>query len=183
MADVSDQQGQQLLASVGNENWQSAFELSGTYLKDMKDDDERLPRLRYIYLFTAAGKVCEHQMSFEDLEKITTGFAGKQIIFPWRPIATDDNSPKLNAIKRQKESENLFVAATNKEGTTVHDFEYIKLAEPFDLKSHNGELASVSGLIDSVEPQPKENRTAALLVVMRIHISKAQVKLKPPEAG
>ena len=52
----------------------------------MKDDDKRLLRLRYIYLYVAAGKVTEGKMEFEDFAKSAKEFVGKDVVLPYRPI-------------------------------------------------------------------------------------------------
>ena len=143
----------------------------------MKEDDKRLPRLRYIYLYAAAGKVSEGEMSFDDLERSVKDFIGKEVVLPYRPI-TQDCKGALNFIcGSEGAKDKLFVAATNKTGTTIHSFEYVQLKESFDIASHEGEEASVGGIMEAIKPNPNRSRA----IVMRIYISKGFIKLKEQE--
>ena len=54
---VTDDDFQKVLVAVSNQEWENAVALSAKFLKQIKDDDERLLRLRYIYLYAAAGMV------------------------------------------------------------------------------------------------------------------------------
>jgi hypothetical protein len=179
---VSEAQWRSVLVAVSNEEWGTAVELSSKFLKQLKADDERLPRLRYIYLYAAAGKVSEGEMSFDELGQSLKDFIGKEVVLPYRPIARHCRGD-LNFICPGEGGKNqLVVAATNKAGTTIHAFEYTQLKEPFDLASHDGEEASVSGTIDTIQPNPNKSR----FLVMRMYISGASVSLKkraPQKAG
>lgn len=174
-ADVTDTQWEALLKAAGSEDWNQGFALSAKYLKEFKEGDARLARLRYILLYTAAGKVSEGEMSYDDLPAITKELVGKNIVLPYRQIAINPKLGDLNFIVRPMDTDGeLFVAATNKAGTTIHDFEYIKLKDGFDLEGHDGQYASISGVIDAIKPNP--NKSAA--IVLRIYISNGSVKLK-----
>jgi hypothetical protein len=78
---VAAEQWRQLLVAVSNEEWDAAFGLSTKLLGEMKQDDEakRLPLLRYIHMYAAAGRVTEGRMSFEQLEQALKEFAGKEV--------------------------------------------------------------------------------------------------------
>ena len=171
---VSDDDFQKVLVAVSSEDWDTAVDLSKKYLKQMKADDERLPRLRYIYLYSAAGKVSEGRMEFDELTKSTKEFVGKNLVLPFRPITLD--CPRaMNFICPSKESKDrVFIAASNRTGTTILAFEYVQLKEPFDFASHEGEAASIVGDIQSIQPNPNKSRA----IVMRLYISNAVIKLK-----
>lgn len=178
--EVTDTQWETLLTAAGNEDWNQGFDLAAKYLKELKESDARLPRLRYIFLYTAAGKVSEGKMSYDDLPTITKDLIGKEIVLPYRQIATNPKPGDLNFILKPKDADGqLFVAATNKAGTTIHDFEYIKLKDGFDLEGHDEQYASISGVIDAIKPNP--NKSAA--IVLRIYISNGSVKLKEPSVS
>ena len=174
-AEVTDTQWKALLKAASDEDWNEGFDLARQYLQQLDGSDERLPRLRYIYLYTAAGKVSEGSMSYDRLPEITKNVVGKQIVLPYRQISTAPKPGDLNFIVEPKESKGqLFVAATNKAGTTIHDFEYIKLKDAFDLASHDDQYASVSGVVDDIKPNP--NKSAA--IVFRIYISSGCVAIR-----
>jgi hypothetical protein len=176
---VTDDEYQKVLIAVSNEDWDTAVELSSKYLKQMKTEDERLPRLRYICLYSAAGKVSEGRMEFDDLARSAKEFVGKNVALPYRPITLECQGA-LNFICPSKDSKDrLLVAAANKTGTTILSFEYVHLKEPFDFASHEDEAASIAGNIEAIVPNPNQSRA----IVMRFYISDATIKLKenPPE--
>ena len=179
---VTDDEFQKLLVAVSNEDWDTAAGLSSKYLRQMKIDDERLPRLRYIYLYSAAGRVSEGRMEFDDLATSAKEFIGKSVVLPYRPITLECRGA-LNFICPSKDAKDkLVVAATNKTGTTILAFEYVQLKEPFDFASHEDEEASIIGYIQAIVPNPNKSRA----IVMRFYISDASIKLKqssPKEAG
>ena len=171
---VTDDDFQSLLVAVSNEEWNKTVALASQYLKQMKSDDERLPRLRYIYLYGAAGKTSEGTMEFEDLAKLSRDFVGKDIAVPYRPI-TGNCSRALNFICPSKDAKDKFmVAASNKTGTTILAFEYVTLKEAFDFSSHEGETASVEGVVQALTPNPNKSRA----IVMRIYIANAVLRLR-----
>jgi len=71
------------------------------------------------------------------------------------------------------------VAATSKKGSTIHDFEYIKLKDGFNVEGHDAQYASISGVIDAIKPNPNKS----LAFVLRIYISNGSVKLKDTGSG
>ncbi|MCM3872626.1 MAG: hypothetical protein ND895_18245 [Pyrinomonadaceae bacterium] len=171
---VTDDEFQRVLEAVSNEDWDTTVGLSSKYLKQMKADDERLPRLRYIYLYAAAGRVSAGRMEFDDLAQSAKEFVGKSVAVPYRPITLECRGA-LNFICPSKDSrDKLVVAATNKTGTTILAFEYTQLKEPFDFASHEDEEASIIGTIEAIVPNPNKSRA----IVMRLYISDAILKLK-----
>lgn len=171
---VTDDHFQSLLVAVSNEEWDKTVSLASEYLKQMKSDDERLPRLRYIYLYGAAGKTSEGRMEFEDLTKLSRDFVGKDIAVPYRPI-TSDCGRTFNFICPSKGAKDKFmVAASNKTATTILAFEYVTLKEAFDFSSHEGETASVEGVVQAITPNPNKSRA----IVMRIYIVNAVLRLR-----
>lgn len=175
--EVTEAQWHDVLVAVTNEEWSTTVELSSRYLKQLKESDERLPRLRYIYLYAAAGKVSEGEMSYDELEKSVKDFVGKEVVLPYRTIALHCRGDLNFICPDDKDKDKLMVAATNKMGTNIHAFEYVQLKEPFDFASHDGEEASISGTIDSIQPNPNKSR----VLVMRLYISKASVNLSKQE--
>ena len=173
-AEVSEKQWQDVLIAVSNEEWDKAFQLASQYIKQLKLDDERLPRLRYIYLYAAAGRVSAGAMSFEELERVTKDFVSKEIVLPFRTIATDCHGDLNFICATEATKDKLIIAAANKAGTNIHAFEYVILKEKFDAASHQGEHASIAGVVDAIKLNPNKSR----FLVMRIYISGGVVILQ-----
>jgi hypothetical protein len=172
----TDENFQKLIVAVSSEQWDSAVDLSSQLLKQLKPDDERLLRVRYIYLYSAAGKVSEGRMEFDDLAKSTKDFVGKQVVLPRRPITLECRGD-MNFICPSGESKTKFmIAAANKTGTTILAFEYVQLKEPFDFAKHVDRPASVIGNIEAVVPNPNKSRA----IVMRLFISDATIEVRTP---
>lgn len=175
LAESTDEQWKGLLSAVNEEDWKSGYKLSVDLLKDLQENDDRLPRLRYMYLYTAAGKVSQGKMTFEELETAVKPMVGKYVVFPYRPLTIDSHGSPLNFISGDKsDKKKLFTVATNQDGTTVHAFEYITLKNDFELEEHDGEPASVSGTIEKIEPNPNKSQA----IVLRVYVIDAELSLK-----
>jgi len=176
---VTDDDFQKVLVAVSNEDWDAAVALSSKFLKQMKDDDKRLLRLRYIYLYAAAGMVTDGRMEFDDFAKATKEFVGKEVEVPYRPITLECRGAMNFICPSNEKRDRATVAATNKTGTSILAFEYTQLKEPFDFAHHQDETASISGTIDAIVPNPNKSR----FLVMRLFISNGEIHLndKPPK--
>ena len=173
-SDVSDSEFQSVLNAVSNEDWDSAVALSSKFMKRMKSTDDRLPRLRYICLYSAAGKVSEGRMEFDEFHELAKEFIGKYFVLPYRPI-TAECKGALNFICQSRGSNNrLMVGAANKSGTSIFAFEYVELKDSFDFASHENEQASIAGTVQAINPNPNKSRA----IVMRLYISDAVIRLK-----
>lgn len=173
-AEVSEKQWQEVLSAVSGEQWGAAFALASKYLKLLKEDDERLPRLRYIYLYSAAGRVSVGGMGYEELERVVKDFAGKEVALPYRTVLAKCQG-ELNFICGSQDSgDRLMATATNRMGTTILAFEYVQLKEKFDAASHEGEEASIGGRIDAVKPNPNRSN----FLILRIYVTDGFIKLK-----
>ena len=171
---VTDDDFQKVLVAVSNEDWDAAVALSSKFLKQMTDDDKRLVRLRYIYLYATAGMVTNGKMEFDDFAKSTKEFVGKEVEFPYRPIALECRGAMNFICPSSEKRDRATVAATNKTGTSILAFEYTQLKEPFDFAHHENEAASISGTIDSIVPNPNKSR----FLVMRLFISNGVIHLE-----
>jgi hypothetical protein len=170
---VPDDAFQKLLVAVSNEDWDTAVALSSKFLKQMKDEDKRLLRLRYIYLYAAAGKVTDGKMEFEDFAKSTKEFVGKDVVLPYRPITLECKGAMNFICPSNQKQDRAMVAATNKTGTSILAFEYVQLKEPFDFAHHEDETASIFGNIDAIVPNSNKSR----FLVMRLFISNGVIHL------
>lgn len=173
-ATVTDDDFQKILVAVSNEDWDTALFLSSRSLKQIKDDDKRLLRLRYIYLYAAAGKVTDGKMDFDYLAKLAKQLVGKDVVLPYRPITMKCRGAMNFICPSGDKNDRVMVTATNKAGTSILAFEYVQLKEPFDFAHHEDDAASISGTIDSIVPNPNKSRA----IVMRLFISNAVVHLE-----
>jgi len=169
-AEVSAEQWQNLLLAAGDEKWTAAVDLAAKCLADMSPDDERLPRLRYMYIYVLAGKYSQGHMSYDQFAASLKPFVGQKVVLPYREISSTNG---FNFIIPQTEAPTkLMVSASNKSGTTILAFEYVTLKQSFDWKNHQGEKASVHAVIDSITPSKSR------AVVMRVRMSQGEIVLK-----
>jgi hypothetical protein len=175
---ITDTQWKELITALKSENWESAFALSSDYMKLMKEDDEMktLARLRYMYLYSAAGKVSEDKMSFETLEKTVKDFVGKEILAPYRKIKLDCRGEFNFICPSEENKKRTMTTAANKPGTSIFAFEYADLKETVDFARNSGKQAAVGGIVKDIVPNP--NKTT--IVIMRIYISDGYIKLPEP---
>jgi hypothetical protein len=171
---VTDDEFQKVLVAVSNEEWEAAVALSSKLLKQMKDEDKRLVRLRYIYLYAASGMVTTGKMEFEDFAKSAKEFVGKEVECPYRPITLECRGAFNFICPSNEKQDRATVAASNKTGTSILAFEYTQLKEPFDFARHEDEAASISGTIDAIVPNPNKSR----FLVMRLFITNGIINLK-----
>ena len=174
---LTEKQWSDLVAALEKEDWVMAEKLSWDYLMLAKTDDEaKTPaRLRYMYLYSAAGKVAAGKMSYADLEKRIKDFAGREIVFPYRSVKKECRAGfDSNTVCRGNDNKRFFITGTNHDITTIHDFEYIQLKDDFDFEKNDGKLAMIIGRIDSIAPNPNRSN----LLILRIYVSDAYVKLK-----
>jgi len=173
---VSDDDFQKVLVAASTEDWDSAVALSSKFLKQMKADDKRITRLRYIYLYAAAGKVTDGKMDFDDFTQSAKEFVGKEIELPYRPIKLECKGGMNFICPSNDKPDRVMIAATNKTGTSILAFEYVQLKEPFDFARHEGDKASISGKIDAIVPNPNKSR----FLVMRLYVSDGVINLYEP---
>ena len=171
---VSDEDFQKVLVAASNEDWGTAVSLSSKFMNQMKDDDKRLLRLRYIYLYAAAGKVTDGKMEFDELAKLAKELVGKAVELPYRPLTMECRGALNFICPSGEKQDRVMVAASNKTGTSILAFEYVQLKEPFDFEHHENEAASIFGTIDSILPNPNKSRA----IVMRLFISNGVINLK-----
>ena len=65
----------------------------------------------------------------------------------------------------------FMVVAANQTNTTIHAFEYVKLQRAVDFSAHVDELASITGTLSRIEPNPNKSHA----IVLRIYIDDATV--------
>jgi hypothetical protein len=174
---LTDEQWMPLYKALETEDWDTGEKLASKYLDEVKPQagDNTLGRLRFIYLYTAAGRISAGKMTYDDLEKRIKGMAGKEIVFPGRFIkAKCQAGVDFNAVCKSDGAYDLMITSSNRAGTSIHSFEYIKLKEKIDWAKTDGRVAAIIGTIDSIEPNPNKSR----VLIMRIYVTDAHIKLK-----
>ena len=174
---LTDEQWTPLYQALETEDWATAEKLASKYLDEVKPeaDNNTLGRLRFMYLFSAAGRIGAGKMSYDDLQKRIGEMAGKEIVFPGRYLkANCRGGVDFNALCKSDGPHDIMVTSTGRDATTIFSFEYIKLKEKLDWTKTDGKVASISGTIESIAPNPNKSR----LLIMRIYITDGRVRLK-----
>ena len=174
--ELTNKQWEDLFTALENENWDTAFDLSTKYLKQLNDSDEAksIGNLRYICLYSAAGKVSAGKMTYEKLGEFVKDFVGKKLVFPFRQISAKCGSG-LNFICFSDGVKNkALVAAANQAGTSILAFEYLQLKVDFDYTKYDGKEAAAAGIAKSIVPNPNKST----IVILRIYISDGSIMLR-----
>ncbi len=168
-------QWKSLLKALSTEDWDSAYRLSGTLLEQTKTEnsEKELAKLRYMFLYSAAGRVLAGKMTYDELEKVVKPFVGTEVVLPFRTVLAQCGiGNNLNFIcADNKDKKSLLVPATNQKGTTILIFEYYKFKDDPKLAGLAGSDVSLYGTITSIVPNP--NRSD--LIILRIYVEDAKV--------
>jgi len=144
------------------ENWErSAFYASGLLRRLKIDNDKKqIARLRYFYLFSLAGKIlklheekktAELEAAWLEMDKAVSESIGKEFILPAREYRSicDKN---LNFVCPVKDNEKAFrTAATNKEATAIHSFDYVLFDKTIDFSTYSDKQFFLGGTLKRVE--------------------------------
>ena len=173
----ADKKWNDLLTALESENWVTSADLSSLYLSQAQNsiDAASAAKLRFMYLYSAAGRVSEGKQTFDDLEKQVKQFVGKDITIPFQKIRSKcERGPLFNTICAGESGNQAMITASNAAATTIHAFVYIRLKEKFDFANNDEKIGSVSGRIDSIALNPNKS----LFLIMRIYISDAGISVK-----
>lgn len=157
------------------ENWDKSSALAAQNLQRLKTDNpkKQLAQLRYIYLYSLAGKVSEGKMTFAEFERVAKTFVGQEFMLVSRQLLADC-STKVNYICAAKNNERVLrVTATNRSATKIHLFEYVVLNERFDVRANSEKLAFLGGNLKKVE----SNLYKSDMKIMRLVFDKGYVKV------
>lgn len=157
------------------ENWEKVSTLAAQNLQKLKTDNQKkqLAQLRYIYLYSLAGKVSEGKMAFAEFERIANTFIGQEFLLVSRQLLADCKT-KVNYICAAKDNDRVLrVTATNRSGTAIHLFEYVVLSERFDLRANSEKLAFLGGNLKKVE----SNLYKPEMKIARLIFDKGYVKV------
>lgn len=159
------------------DNWAKSARLAEDYLEKLKFEtpDRQIARLRYIYLYSLAGKVlgysfaersAEEEKAREELKRVSNEMIGKRFMLPVRRILNECGDV-LNYICPAKNKPGfLFVVAANQTGTIASpSIEYFDMGLKFDIEKHDKKAAVLTGVLDRVEINPERSN----VWIMRIY--------------
>lgn len=167
LKEISAAEWNSLVAALEGEEWTRASSLASAAIAKLKldNDKKQLARLRYFYLYALAGKAASGKMTYSELEKIVDGFIGQEFLMPSREFLSDC-SQKVNYICPVKADDTtLRVTATNKSGTEIHSFEYVKLNEKIDFAAHAGKSAFLGGVLREAEIKPYKKNISIMRLI------------------
>ncbi len=159
---IPDKEWSVMIDFLKKENWDSAAFYSSGLMRRLKNDNDKkqIAQLRYLYLFSLAGKImkyhetgktAEKENAWTEMDKAVTEFTGKEFILPAREYRSicDKN---LNFICPVLGNDKAFrTAATNKEATTIHSFDYVVFDKTVDLKQFADKQIFLGGTLKRVE--------------------------------
>ena len=161
-ATISEVEWKVLTDSLTAENWdKSAFYASGL-LNRLKADNDRkqVAQLRYFYLFSLAGKIlkahdagkkADEEDAWKELDKAADALIGKEFVLPPREYRANCEKT-LNFICGVKDNEKAFrTTATNKDGTSIHSFDYVVFDKKIELKQFPDKQVFLGGTLKKVE--------------------------------
>lgn len=142
-----------IVEAFNKEDWSQAAFLTQTALGKLKNDNDKkqLAQLRYFYLYALAGKAAGDKISYAELVKTANQFIGKEFLMPSRRFLNRCTA-KVNYICPVAGNEKAVrVTATNKSGSAIHSFEYVKLSEKADVSVNEGKEAFLGGTLQQAE--------------------------------
>jgi hypothetical protein len=185
---IPDADWRVLIDAVEAESWEKSATLAARYLTKIKieNDKKQLARLRYILLYAMAGKIVsasfagkkpEENKARVELKNAADGFLEKEFFMPSREISGDCEG-KLNFICGSKQQKNVLrVTATNRAGTAIYSFDYIRLKENFRLTENIGKHAVIGGVMKKIEFNPNESN----VWIMRLFFENGSVNIVPEQ--
>ncbi len=149
-----------------------------------ENSKKQIARLRYILLYTLAGKIVEAALAGKkpeeakariEHERAANGFLEKEFFMPSREIS-DDCDGRLNYVCRSKQQKNVLrVTATSQAGTAIHSFEYLRLKETFSITESIGKEVVLSGVLKKIEFNPNKSN----VWIMRLFFENGSVNVVP----
>lgn len=160
--EISVEDWGRLESALLREDWGAAALLSNEYLQKLEIETKngQLARLRYIYIYSLAGKIIAHSLLGEktdevntrrQLEKATQDLIGKQFVFPVRKILANCQGV-VNYVCESKENPGfLRISATNHAGNAIHSFEYIDMNSLVNTTKHDKKDIILGGFLKAVK--------------------------------
>jgi hypothetical protein len=159
---ISDNEWKILTDALTAENWDTSSFYAGNLLNRLKIDNERrqIAQLRYFYLFSLAGRIhkardagkkTNEEEAWKELDKAVNALIGKEFLLPPREYRNSCEKV-LNFVCPVQNNEKAFrTAATNKDGTAIHSFDYVVFEKNVDLKMYLDKQVFLGGTLKKVE--------------------------------
>lgn len=167
LTEISDIEWNAITDALEKENWALAARLSSIAYGKLRNENDKkqLAQLRYFYLFSLAGKAANGEMPYPQLEEIADSFIGSEFLMPSREFLADCTQ-KVNYICAVKDDDDtLRVTATNKSGSEIHWFEYVKLTDKVDVAAVAGKSAFIGGTLERTEINDYQQSNSILRLI------------------
>lgn len=183
-AEFTDKEWKFLTDSVQTEDWEKSAFLASQLINRMSVDNDKkqLAQLRYIYLYSLAGKIVAYSLAGkkieeaaarEELSRAADDFVGQEFLMPPRRFLGECKQA-LNYICTVKDNENaLRVTAANQEATAIHSFEVVLFDEKVDLREFTGKDAFLGGTFVKYE----FNASSSNLWITRLSFVKGFIRV------
>ena len=159
VSEISNVEWNEITKALEVENWDKATLLSSIALRKLTTDNDKkqLASLRYFYLYSLAGKIQAKTTTYAEFEKISQAFIGKDFLMPSRRVSADCAGKVNYVCEVINDAMSVRVTATNKTANLIHFFEYTQLNEFFDVSINNRKKVFLSGKLEKVESDLKNN--------------------------
>ncbi|MFM6933857.1 MAG: hypothetical protein ACKOXP_00290 [Flavobacteriales bacterium] len=164
---------QEIIPYLEKEDWKFTFKRSGALLAANPTDSSDLHAMMvYIRLYSGAGLVSEHKLSYKKLADAVRPLIGQYVLMAAHPYAKGE-AGGLNVTYVEKDSSQwtAFTSASNQAGTSIFCFEHMALKKaplPYKVKS----FIRCGGILQDIEFNPNEST----IWIMRLKVSDAFVR-------
>ena len=151
----SDKAYEQLLTSLGKEDWAAADKTCLQLLESAANTDAMQRRqkvLRYMHIFATAGLLNEKKLTQQQALKKVAYLKGKEVIMPAHPFR---RNCYVNCTQFAEEANTFFTGANNTAGTQIFAFEYVTIKSGIKETKEEleGKLIELSGVLSDVVVQ------------------------------
>lgn len=159
---ISDAEWKVLTNDLQAEDWTKAAAAAARYLNKLKIDNDKkqLAQLRYLRLYTLAGKIlavqgakvpADNDALWKELDDAVSEFNGEELVLPPHRYMNDCQK-RVNYICRVADNDRaLRVTATNDEGTAIHSFDYVIFDDANSLSNLPESELFLGGVLKRIE--------------------------------
>ncbi|MBL4677218.1 MAG: hypothetical protein JKY70_13580 [Mucilaginibacter sp.] len=126
----------EIIKPLEAEQWQDAQTLTRQYLGKIDKDEDAAAILRYMNIYSTAGLLNDGKLTKKQALALIAPFKGQSIISSWFPIK---NKYGLNTVQMVNDKpDTLMITATNRQGTNIFAFIYVKPETLYSLTEWTG---------------------------------------------
>ena len=163
IVEIPDAEWKTLADALTAEDWGKSVSLTAQFISRFKIDNEKkqLAQLRYIYLYALAGKILktaaeknnagEQNAAWEELNRAAARFANKEFLLPPRQYLGDCRKVFNYICTIKNDDRALRSVATDKNGTEIHSFDYVRFDRKIDFKEFRENKTFIGGILKKVE--------------------------------